>query len=112
MVGLRRRENSGAEHPLAKPRGKFQFAEIIGGYGLHGSDGIGWIEAQRKSVVGKKKPGSHPSGAFVAVGKSVASGQTVGVGCGQSGSIRRLVGSQISWMRQSRFHAADIQDTG
>lgn len=107
-----RRIHSGAEHSLAKPRSKFRFAESTRGYRLHSSDGIRWVEAQTKSVVGEKEPGSHPSGTFVSIGKTVASGQTVRIGGGQGGSIRRLVGCQIPWMRQCRFHAADIQDAG
>jgi len=105
-------ENSGAEHPLPKPGCEIFLAEIVRGYRLHGSDGIRWIEAQTKSVVGKKEPGRHPSGTFISVGKSVPSRQAVRICGGQGGSIRRLVGCQIPWMRQCRFHAAGIQDAG
>ena len=105
-------DNSGVRHSRAKPCGEFQFADSTRGDRLHDSDGIRWTEAQRKSVVGKKETGSHPCRAFVAIGKTVASRQTVRICGGEGGGIRGLVGCEISWMRQCRFHAADIQNAG
>jgi hypothetical protein len=79
LGGVRQAWRSGAEHPLAKPFSKFFLADIIRGYRLDRSDGIRWIEAQTKSIIGKEESSSHPRGAFVAVGKSVTSRQSVGV---------------------------------